>query len=183
MKNREDEEQNIYIILSFTGAMLSRLIRLKTGDEYCHISIALDKDLNKMYSFGRLHPYNPFWGGFVHEKIESGTFKRFKKTKVEVYSLKVSKKQYRYIEKKIAKMENQKQIYSFNIVGLFATGFNIKYRKTNSFYCAEFVKYLIDEANVKLNLPELIKPSDFQSLGQMTLEYRGLLSKYRHKNK
>lgn len=177
----EDDKFKIYIILSYTGAILSKLIRLKTGDEFCHISIALDKDLQKMYSFGRLHPYNPFWGGFVHEGIDHGTFKRFKKTTVEVYSLDLTKKQYDLIEKKILKMEKKKEIYSFNIIGLFATGFKIKYKKKNSFYCAEFVKYLIDEAKVNLPLPELIKPSDFQGVGKMTLEYRGLLSRYRRR--
>ena len=33
-------------------------------DEFSHVSISLDAQLNHMYSFGRLHPYNPFWGGF-----------------------------------------------------------------------------------------------------------------------
>lgn len=35
-----------------------------------------------MYSFGRLNPYNPFWGGFVHESIDKGTFKRFYLTRL-----------------------------------------------------------------------------------------------------
>ena len=44
-------------------------------------SISLDKELNTMYSFGRLKAYNPLHGGFVHEHVHSGTFKRFYKTK------------------------------------------------------------------------------------------------------
>ena len=38
-----------------------------------------DRDLERMYSFGRRHPYNPFWGGFVIESPRTGTFKRFPK--------------------------------------------------------------------------------------------------------
>ena len=45
--------------------------------------LELDEDLTKMYSFGRLYPYNPFLGGFVHEGLDRGTFKRFKKTNCE----------------------------------------------------------------------------------------------------
>ena len=64
--------------------MLSIIIRSLTGAEYSHVSLSLDKKLNKMYSFGRLNPYNPFIGGFVHEGINIGTFKRFKNTKTKI---------------------------------------------------------------------------------------------------
>ena len=70
--------KKIYIILTHTGTTLSKIIKNYTKDEFSHVSISLDKDLNEMYSFGRLNPYNPFWGGFVHEGINFGTFKRFK---------------------------------------------------------------------------------------------------------
>ena len=56
--------KKIYIILTFTGTALSRIIKLSTKDEFAHASIALDSELKEMYSFGRLNPYNPFFGGF-----------------------------------------------------------------------------------------------------------------------
>lgn len=68
--------KKIYIILTHTGTMLSNIIKKYTKDEFSHVSIALDKELNRMYSFGRLNPYNAFYGGFVHEYINEGTFKR-----------------------------------------------------------------------------------------------------------
>lgn len=72
--------KKIYIVLTHTGTVLSRMIKMYTKGNFSHISIALDKELNQMYSFGRLNPYNPFWAGFVHESIYNGTFKRFKNT-------------------------------------------------------------------------------------------------------
>lgn len=60
--------KKIYIIMSFTGTILSRIIKMYEHDKYCHVSISLDKKLNQMYSFGRLNPYNTFIGGLVHEK-------------------------------------------------------------------------------------------------------------------
>ena len=65
--------KKIYIILTHTGTVLSRIIKIYTKDEFSHVSIALDKDLKQMYSFGRLNPYNPFIGGFIHEYINSGS--------------------------------------------------------------------------------------------------------------
>ena len=47
-----------------------------------------------MYSFGRRHPYNPFWGGFVIESPLTGTFKRFSETKVLVLSVSVTEEQH-----------------------------------------------------------------------------------------
>ena len=89
--------KNIYIILTRTGTILSGIIRGFTKDEYTHVSISLDRDLNKMYSFGRLNPYNPFIGGFVHEYIDKGTFKRFKNTKALILEIEVTNDQYKKI--------------------------------------------------------------------------------------
>lgn len=48
----------------------------------------------------------------------------------------------------------------------------------HSFYCAEFVKYLLEKARVKNNLPEIIKPEDFKRLDNIRLEYKGSLCEY-----
>ena len=91
--------KKIYIILTFTGTALSRLIKYYTKDEFAHVSISLDSELKEMYSFGRLNPYNPFWGSFVHEGINKGTFKRFRKTKAEIYSLTITEEQYKRVQR------------------------------------------------------------------------------------
>ena len=55
----------IYIVLTYSGTVLSKLIKIYTQKEYSHVSISLDENLKQMYSFGRLNPYVPFVGGFV----------------------------------------------------------------------------------------------------------------------
>lgn len=170
--------KKIYIVLTYTGTILSKVIRLYTKAEYCHVSLALDENLSEMYSFGRSNPYNPFNGGFVHESINYGTFKRFKNTKAEVYSLSLTNKQYKKIKSLIRKMNQKRDLYKFNIIGLFGVGFNLKYQKENAFYCAEFVKYLIDKANIKMELPELVKPIDFKKVDSLELLYQGMLNNY-----
>lgn len=174
--------KKIYIILTYTGTMLSKIIKYYTGDEFSHVSIALDSQLRKMYSFGRLNPYNPFWGGFVHERINSGTLKRFSKTKARVYSLEIDDEQYEKLKYTIFCIKKLKRSYKFNILGLFAVGFKIKIRADKSFYCAEFVKYVLEEANIETKLPELIKPEDFKQIKNLELEYDGLLKFYEYQN-
>ena len=70
--------KKVYIILTNSGSLLSKVIKFYTKKEYTHVSISLDRGLRKMYSFGRLKAYNPFIGGFVHESKNHGPFKRFK---------------------------------------------------------------------------------------------------------
>ena len=52
--------RNVYILLTDTGSLFTRLIKRFTNSPYNHVSIAFDKSLNTLYSFGRKHPYNPF---------------------------------------------------------------------------------------------------------------------------
>lgn len=172
------KNKKIYFVLSYTGTMLCKTIKFFTRAKYCHISIALDEDLNEMYSFGRLNPYNPFIGGFVHEYVDSGTFKRFKKTKCLIYSISVSDNQYDKLKKIIKEIETKKDTYSFNVIGMFAAGLNIKYEKDNSFYCAEFVKHVVENSNINLNLPDKIRPIDFKYIKGSNLLYEGRLNKY-----
>ena len=172
------KKKKIYIVLTYTGTVLSKIIKIYTKAEFSHVSLSLDKKLHKMYSFGRLNPYNPFIGGFVHEGIDRGTFKRFKNTKTEIYCIEVSNKQYNQIRKEIIKFKNNKINYKFNIIGLFLSAINYKYTKENSFYCAEFVKYLTDEADLELNLPSTVKPMDFKKNNDLELLYKGKLKNY-----
>jgi len=175
--------KKIYIILTHTGTILSQIIKHWTGDEFSHISIALDADLEQMYSFGRLNPYNPFWGSFVHEHINKGTFKRFKKTRAEVYSIFITDEQYEKAQKIIKYFNNNKQKYKFNILGLACVSINKKIIRKNTFYCAEFVKHILKVIGVtEVNeLPEIIRPENFKQLQGLRIEYEGLLRKYKKK--
>ena len=176
--------KKVYIILTHTGTALSTIIRCWTKDEFSHISIALDADLEEMYSFGRLNPYNPFWGSFVHEHINRGTFKRFKNTRAEVYSMFVTDEQYEKAQKTIEYFNNNKQKYKFNILGLACVSINKKIVRKNTFYCAEFVKHILKVIGVtEVNkLPKIIRPENFKQLEGLKLEYEGLLRKYKKKN-
>ena len=148
--------KEIYIVLTHTGTVLSKIVRAYTKKPFSHVSIALDRDLQKMYSFGRLKPSNPFFAGFVHEYINKGTFKRFYNTTTKIYSLEVTEEQYEKMEEIINRMEKQKEKYKFNILGLFAVAFNINN-----------------------DLPEIIKPVDFEELKGIKQVYKGLLRNYK----
>ena len=70
-----------------------------------------------MYSFGRRHPYNPFWGGFVIESPRTGTFKRFSETKVLVLSVSVTEEQHAELKEMLDVMWKRRRKYSYNYIG------------------------------------------------------------------
>lgn len=170
--------KKIYIILTSTPTYLSRMIKSYTKAQYSHSSIALDPALDQMYSFGRLNAYNPFWGGFTRESIDFGSFKRFKNSGVEVYSLTVTESQYKKIRKTIEKFKKNKEDYKFNIPGMFAVAFNKRIKFDNAFYCAEFVKFVLENNKIETGLPDTISPEDFRKMKGLTLEYTGTLIDY-----
>ena len=173
--------KEIYIVLTHTGTILSKIIKAYTNDEFSHVSIALDNDLQEMYSFGRLDPFNPFIGGFVHEYIDNGTFKRFYNTVTRIYSLQVTEEQYELMKDEIDYFSSHKEEYKFDIMGLFFTALHINFVREHRLYCASFVKSIMDSANLKTQLPEPIKPEDFKKLENLdstSIVYEGLLSQY-----
>jgi len=170
--------KKIYIVITYTGTNLSKIIKYYTHSEFSHVSISLDEELEKLYSFGRLNPYNPFFGGFVHEGIDRGTFKRFYKTTSRIYSMLITDEQYEKIEETIKTIEENKENYKFNVIGLFAVAINKKMQAKNSFYCAEFVKHILENAGIETNLPKIIKPDDFKYLKNKELVYEGVLRNY-----
>lgn len=175
--------KKIYIVLAHTGTLLSRIIKIRTGAEYTHSSIALDEDLEQMYSFGRKYSYIAFIGGFVKEGASFGTYKRFYKTEISVFELPVTDEQYNKICKKIEYIKEHKKEYRFNVLGLFLAGFNKKLQFNKTYYCAEFVKKLLDIAEIDTSeLPEVIKPENFKNLSNAKLIYKGKLKKYKANN-
>jgi hypothetical protein len=175
-------EKHVYIVISQTGTLLSRLLKLITKAEYNHVSISLVPDLNTMYSFGRKNPYNPFLAGFVTESARFGTFKRFSKTRVVVLDIAVSEEQYRAIERRINTMLTLKQHYHYNYLGLWLAGLRICYRRKRTFYCSEFVKDLLAKQDIKgvRQLNSIVQPIHFLSLPTAQQIYTGLLRDYRY---
>ena len=75
-------------------------------------------------------------------------------------------------------MQAKKNIYKFNVIGLLGILLNVKIKREKYFYCAEFVKYVLEQSQV-LELPDLVKPEDFEKVSGISEIYRGVLREYR----
>ena len=173
------ELKKIYIVISQTGTMLSKVIRLYTGDKYNHASIALDPDLKQMYSFGRVNPYNPVIGGFVKESPTSGTFKRFYNTDVAIIELAIDSKKYDAIKQELEEMYDRKQDYHYNYKGLILAMFNKPRHKIGCFYCSEFVYEFCRNYDIDLGIEgNVVKPMDLFNIPGGRIIYEGKLRAY-----
>ena len=125
---------NVYIVLTDTGSLFTRLIKRFTKHPYNHVSIAFDESLESLFSFGRKHPYNPFWGGFVRESISGGTFKRFKNTTCMVLRIGVEDKEYESLTQNIAFFEaHNLEINNMDFNGKYSFQYVTNLNISNSF--------------------------------------------------
>lgn len=176
----QSENHRLYIVVSQTGTVLSRLLKMITGAEYNHVSISLDENLRRMYSFGRINPYNPVWGGFVKESPDFGTFKRFRKTDAIVLYCDITKEQHEKIEKHLQAMWRKRRSYGYNFLGLLLAGLKVPLKLPNCFYCSEFARDLLLRFKIaeSKQLPRISKPIDFLKLKGSHIVYKGKLRKY-----
>lgn len=170
----------LYIVVTQSGSVLSALLKAVTGAQYNHVSVSLDRNLESMYSFGRRHPYNPFWGGFVQESPYWGTFKRFPQTEAVVVRLEVSPTQYCDVQNILTDMYQRRTQYHYNFLGLVLAGLHIQYRGRNSYYCSEFVKELLTQVEVigEDETSRIPQPVHFLCLKNGLTVYQGKLSQY-----
>ena len=173
------DKKQLYIVISQTGTILSRILKLFTGAEYNHASVSLTSTLSQMYSFGRKHPYNPFFGGFVIESTKWGTFKRFYKTRAVVLAVNIDEALYAEICEHLNKMSLTRKNYHYNYLGVLCAAFHIRLKMNNYFYCSEFVKYVLQKGHIEgaEQLPDIIHPIHFFNLPHKQL-YCGRLNEY-----
>ena len=172
--------KTIYIMFSYTGTILSRIVKICTKKEYSHVSIALDLEFDSLYSFGRINPRNPFTGGFVKEEIDNGTYKIFKNTICAVYSLQVTQIQYDDLKKVIDFFNIDKDQYKFNVVGLIGAMVNKPFNREYHYFCSQFVSKALLDSNIydfKKDIG-LIKPIDFYKIPNLNEVFIGKLSEY-----
>lgn len=173
----KQKEKQVYIILSQTGTILSRILKKITGAKYNHASISLDADLHTMYSFGRKNPYNPFFGGFVAESPRRGTFGRFRGTDAVVLSIPIETGKFHEMQAYLKKMKKNKKKYHYNYLGLILAYFHICYKQKNHYYCSEFVRDTLTRFQVadKEDFEPITPPISFLNLQNCKKIYIGKL--------
>jgi hypothetical protein len=171
-------EKKIFILLTDTETILTRLIKSYTKKPYNHASIAFDAELMEVYSFGRKSAKNPFIGGFVREDIDSVIFRQ---ADCALYSLNITAAEFQKMYQYIQEIASEKEKYRYNFIGLFGVLFQKPIKRKNAFFCSQFVASVLKESKVIDFEDEelsLVKPSDLTHLANLELVFEGGLNDY-----
>jgi hypothetical protein len=171
-------EKKIFILLTDTETILTRLIKSYTKKPYNHASIAFDAKLMEVYSFGRKSAKNPFIGGFVREDIDSVIFRQ---ADCALYSLNITAAEFQKMYQYIQEIASEKEKYRYNFIGLFGVLFQKPIKRKNAFFCSQFVASVLKESKVIDFEDEelsLVKPSDLTHLANFELVFEGGLNDY-----
>lgn len=109
---------NVYLLLSRTDTLFARAMHGLTGNRYTHVSLALDRDLEQMYSFARRYEIAPLPAGFIRENLYDGVYGRSGTADSLVLELPVSQKAYDRIARRLEKMERRQLDYGYDVLGL-----------------------------------------------------------------
>jgi hypothetical protein len=170
-------ERKVYLILTDTGTLFTRMIKWYTKKPYNHASLSFDPLLLETYSFGRKRPRNPFIGGFVKESMDTGLFKR---AQCAIYSCSITESQYRKMNDFIRKIEKQKEQYRYNFLGLLVIPFNKTLQREHAYFCSQFVATVLSEGQV-IQCPKSLShmtPYDLQQQPCFQLIYQGSVQNY-----
>ena len=173
-----EEMRKIYIILSYSGTIVSRIIKFFTHHEYCHASVSLAKDIDKMYSFGRKTARNPFNSGLVIETRDNDFFQTYTNTKCLILEVEVPKDKYKKLKRVIKRYLKHMDEYRYDIIGLLLRIFNMKIERKNHYVCTEFVKNVLEEAGIYKFNTKIIKAMDFMDIPNNKVIYNGKLLNY-----
>lgn len=156
--------------------MLSSLIKNYTNDPYNHVSISFNKELTKMYSFGRKYANSPWLGGFIKEDVHS---KILKNSNTLIFELEITNQQYVRLQLDINYFKGQQQNLQYNFFGLLAMALGIPLKRSDAYFCSEFIATLFVRAGIAPNLdPQFTSPMDLITISNLKEIYRGSLDKY-----
>lgn len=157
----------LYVVFTRTTTTISRLIHYMKQDKYTHASLALDRELNYMYSFGRKYARNPFIARFKHEHLQKGLYKIQKRLPGAVMELEVSKEQFLKAKSIIESFVANRELYKYNYLGLVHCLLKHEVCYEYRFLCSEFVYFVLNQSGIlDLNMPRnLVRPQDlYESL-------------------
>lgn len=159
------ETYSIYILLTRSQTLFSRLIHFATDDTFTHASISLDGPGGRYYSFARIYDQLALPAGMVEEGHRWHS-RAWSDTPCRLYELKVSAPVYRRLRLRLEAMYARRELYGYNLLGVLGCWFQYPLARRRHFFCSQFVAQLLEECGaVELEKPPaLVRPADLERL-------------------
>ena len=145
-----DSPKYVYVVFSSTQYMIAKFIRAFTHHRYNHVSIALDGNMQTLYSFARRYEDTPFCGGFVVEMPER-YLKRNTAATVQICAIPVTDEQYQAIRSHLDLYEAEADDYVYNYIGALSFVFRRRIALERCHTCVDFATELLGMTSAGIN--------------------------------
>ncbi len=171
--------KTVYILLTRSNTIMSRLVHLFTHAHYTHVSISLSLTDAHFYSFGRKNISRPLPAGFIKEPLAAGFFGSHPETECTLLALSVDDGVFDLIQRRLSNMEQIAGVYRYNLLGVLFCYFGIARSRRRHYFCSQFVGDVLDRSGAAV-LPKpssLMRPMDYTGLDNMKTVYTGNIAR------
>ena len=169
--------KRVYILLSRTDTVTSKIVYFFTRGTYTHASLALTPETDKFYSYARRRLYNFLIGGVIREDLHTFVFARFPNSKCALFELEVSDEDYERIKAQVDFCLDNYDKATYSFAGAALTRLGIIWRRKLKFTCSQFVAVCLSRAE-GITLPRdpyLIRPHDLLKVEGARKIYEGTI--------
>lgn len=168
------DQQYIYIVFSSTPYKMGKLIRCVTGEQYNHVSISLDRELTKMYSFSRRYYRLPLWGGFVHESRARYCIRK-QPTRICLCALPVTQQQYTALRDLLQDMHDRSRFYIYNHLSALGAVVHLPVRAKDAYTCVEFCVKILQQLGIPVKAGKYYSVGDIHRILDPYIVYQGTM--------
>ena len=175
--------QKLYILLSRSSSITSKIVYFFTKTTYTHSSLAFDEELNQLYSSARKKGTRTFPAGPTRESLYKGFFGRDNHIPCAIYSLEVSDEVYNRAKAQIDFFMEHIDDYKFSAWGIIACKFGIKWERKNKYFCSQFLAEILTKSGaLSFDKPNcLVHPRDYQTVPGIKLIFEGTIGEVKER--
>ena len=168
--------EKIYIGLVDTHGIFASIIRRVIKQDYIHVVLGMDEDLDECYSVGRRNPSVPIFAGFEREDKEK-VFRAFPTARYMIFSLEVTPDQKEGIRHQLQACYRRRFSYHYCLLGLPFVMFQKEFFQKGHYTCSSFIARVLEENGKDLfgKHFSLVTPRDFYELAAKETIFEGEL--------
>ena len=172
---------SVYILLTRTSSILSRMIRFLTRAAYTHAALALDDEFEETYSFTRRNPRLIWPAGLARENLWRGLYLARRDPPCRVYRLRMTEEEYLRIQQRVRAMYADRMHYHYNYLGVAANYFGHQYSTPRRYFCSEFVAAMVSTGQERGAIcPARTRPIDLAEIPELECVCEGTVGGLRN---
>lgn len=139
--------RKLFVMVSRTDTGIARMIRAVTRYPYNHVSLTLDPELRRWYSFARYTQDAPLYGGFICESVErfcAGAVE----PQVRVFQVEIPERNARRLEQQLQHAGRGDLIYNYFDAAAGAIGFRLSVPDCHT--CLSFACEVLEQQHLTI---------------------------------